>query len=232
MNRFLISILAPLLMLGPTTALAETELTFNRISFNDSATREVENDLMVVVLFAQEEGPNAVQPAEQVNRAMDWALALAKESAEIKAQTLGYRSSAIYKDARIRGWRVRQSLQLESADSQALGGLAGRLQERLQIESIGYQVSDQRRRQVVAELTTDALGRFTERAKAVAETLGRRSYRLVRLNLNDNQAPPVPIMRGMVAEAQAGAVPAPARIEAGTQRITVTVNGEIELSDD
>lgn len=232
MTRILISLLLTLSALGPITATAETEATYNRVSFQDSATREVENDRMVAVLFAQAEGPNAVQPADEVNRAMDWALALAADDPVIEAQTLGYRSSAIYKDARIRGWRVRQSVRLESGDSRTLGDLAGRLQERLQIESIGYQISEERRREVTAELTKEALERFGVRASAVTKALGRRDYRLVRLNINDNQAPPVPVMRAMVAEARAGAMPAPARIDAGTQRVTVNVDGEIELSED
>ena len=70
-----------------------------------------------------------------------------------------------------------------------------------------------------------------ERAAQIADALGRRSYRLVRVTINDGQQRPVPMARAMLAEA-ADFSPAPARLEAGTQDLSVTVNGEIELSED
>ena len=91
------------------TAYAETPPQYNRVSLNGSAQAEVENDLLVAVLFAQAEDSGATKPADAVNRAMDWAVSLTKSHPEVKVQTLGYRTQAIYSKNHIRGWRVSQS---------------------------------------------------------------------------------------------------------------------------
>ena len=69
-----------------------------------------------------------------------------------------------------------------------------------------------------------ALARFQARAERVAKAMGRRSYRLVQIHINDGHHRPMPVARGMMLEAKADV--APAHIEAGTQTLSVTVNGE------
>ena len=203
---------------------------YNRVSLNESAQMEVENDLLVAVLFAQAEGRDSVAPADEVNRQIDWAVNVAKSHTEVKVQTLGYRSSAIYSKNSIRGWRVNQSLRLESRDARVLGDLVAQLQQQLKVQSIGYRVSDEQRRRHLDGLTAEALSRFRARAQHIAESLGRSGYRVVRLNINDSRNNPMPVARGMMMEAAADHKVAPARIEAGTRQMTVSVNGEIELN--
>lgn len=222
------------LILSVTQASAHTEPpVYNRVNLNESAETEVENDLLVAVLYAQAEGRDAAAPADEVNRKIERAIALAKQHAEIKVQTLSYGTHPIYSKNNIRGWRVNQQLRLESRNAKLLGDVIGELQSDLQVQSIGYEVSTQQRRAQLDTLTGEALRNFEQRAKAVSKALGRSGYRIVRLNINDGRHDgPVPIARGMMMEAQADlAVAAPA-LEAGTQRMTVSVTGEIELSDD
>ena len=230
MNPHLILALALALATGGALSQPESP-QYNRVSLNESAQLEVDNDLLVAVLFAQAEGRDAAAPADQVNRTMDWAVNLAKSHPGVKVQTLGYRSNAISNKGNIRGWRVNQSLRLESRDSRDLGDLIASLQEQLQVQSIGYQVSEEQRRQHLDSLTKQALARFQARADHIAKSLGRKAYRLVRININDGRHSPVPVGRGMLMEASADSGVAPARIEAGTQTMTISINGEIELSD-
>ncbi len=204
---------------------------YNRVNLNESAQLEVDNDLLVAVLFAQAEGRDAAAPADQVNQTMDWAVNLAKSHPGVKVQTLGYRSNPISNKGNIRGWRVNQSLRLESRDSRELGDLIASLQEQLQVQSIGYQVSEEQRRQHLDGLTKQALTRFQARADHIAKSLGRKAYRLVRININDGHHSPMPVARGMMMEASSDSGVAPARIEAGTQTMTISINGEIELSE-
>ncbi|MGB5453399.1 MAG: SIMPL domain-containing protein [Sedimenticolaceae bacterium] len=204
---------------------------YNRVSLNESAQIEVDNDLLVVVMFAQAEGRDAAAPADEVNRRMDWAVNMAKSHPEVKVQTLGYQTSPLYNKSTIRGWRVNQSLRLESRDGRLLGDLVGRLQEQLQVQSIAYQVSEGQRREQLDGLTAQALARFQDRAAHIAKTLGRSGYRVVRININDGRHSPMPIARGMMMEASADVAVAPPRLEAGTQQMSVSINGEIELSE-
>ncbi|MGB5649507.1 MAG: SIMPL domain-containing protein, partial [Sedimenticolaceae bacterium] len=204
---------------------------YNRVSLNESAQIEVDNDLLVVVMFAQAEGRDAAAPADEVNRRMDWAVNMAKSHPEVKVQTLGYQTSPLYNKSTIRGWRVNQSLRLECRDGRLLGDLVGRLQEQLQVQSIAYQVSEGQRREQLDGLTAQALARFQDRAAHIAKTLGRSGYRVVRININDGRHSPMPIARGMMMEASADVAVAPPRLEAGTQQMSVSINGEIELSE-
>lgn len=230
MRYLLITALALVLPITPTFADAEP-LRYNRVHLDESAQIDIDNDLMVVVMFAQAEGRDATAPADDVNRRIDWAVNLVKSHPGIKVQTLGYTTSAIYNKEVIRGWRVNQSLRFEGSDSREIGDLIARLQEQLQVQSIGYQVSEEQRRIHLDALTAEALKRFQARARHIAGSLGRKDFRLVQLHVNANRVSPMPVARGMMFESAKADV-APARIEAGTQQMTVSVNGEIELSDD
>jgi len=225
-------ILALIFTLFSGSTLAHSEKPqYNRVSLNESAQTEVDNDLLVAVLFAQAEGGDAAAPADEVNRMMDWAVTMAKSHAGVKVQTLGYRSNAIYNKGNIRGWRVNQSLRLESRDSRELGDLIARLQDQLKVQSIGYQVSEEQRRKHLDGLTEEALARFRDRAMHIAKSLGRSGYRVVRININDSRHNPMPVARGMMMEASADNRVAPATIELGTQQMTISINGEIELDE-
>lgn len=216
---------------SPTHAQTETPPTYDRVTLTVSAEAEVENDLLVAVLFAQAEGREAAAPADEVNRIMDWAVSLSRSHPEVKVQTLGYRTQPVYNKNNIRAWRVNQSLRLEARDGRLLGDLVAKLQEQLQLQSIGYELSSDQRRTHLDELTDAAMQRFQERARHIAKSLGRGGYRIVRVNINDGYRGPAPIARGMMMEAAAADVSvAPARIEAGTQQVTVSINAEIELN--
>jgi predicted secreted protein len=207
-------------------------LAYNRVSLDVSAEQAVENDRLVVILTAQAEGRDATEPADEVNRQMDWAVNVARSMQAEVVQTLGYRTQPIYDEQRIRGWRVSQSLRLESDDSRLVGDLIARLQEQLHVQSLTYEVSPQARRTHVDRLTEEALVRFRERAEAISKAVGRSGYRIVRLQINDGHDRPVPMAGTMMMQAvRADAAVAPARIEAGTQTLQVTINGEIELND-
>ncbi len=214
-----------------TAATAQPEApVYNRVNLSESAHAEIANDRLVVIMSAQAEGADAATPADEVNRMMDWAMSMLKDLPEVKVQTLDYRSNAIHDKQTIRGWRVKQSLRMEGSDNRLLGDLVGMLQGQLQVQSIGYQVSDERRRERLEGLTREALERFQARARHIAESLGRDGYRIVRIHIRDGQQVPVPVARGMLAEASTAV--ASARLEAGTQQMSVSVNGEIELTEE
>jgi predicted secreted protein len=228
----LITGLFTLLMFTGTLLAADEPLPYNRISLDASAQAEVENDQLVAVLTAQAEGRDAATPADEINRQMDWAINVARSVPQVTAQTLGYSSQPIYDKQRIRGWRVSQSLRLQSDDATVMGDLVARLQEQLRVQSLSYQVSSGMRRQHIDSLTQEALQRFQQRAAAIAKALDRSGYRLVRLQVNDGHHRPAPMMRSVMMEtASSDGAPAPARIEAGTQTLRVTINGEIELTE-
>lgn len=220
-----------LLLSLPVLTFADTP-TFDRVSLSENASTEVQNDQMVAVLFAEYEGRDATPLADRVNRDIADALGLAGKTPGIEVRTQDYQTRPVYdKEGKIRAWRVRQSIRLQSTEGKALGDLLGTLQERLKLQSVAYQVSPQQRRKHIDAVIQTALKRFQERAQLVADAFGRPHWRLVRLSINDGGPRPVPLMRAnlMSEAAMKGAAPVP--LEAGTATLEVSVNGEIELTD-
>ncbi|GAB4510618.1 MAG: SIMPL domain-containing protein [Sulfuricaulis sp.] len=214
-----------LVMTGPATA-AEEAPRYNQIQFQVERTRAVDNDRMHAVLGTTAEDDNAARLADQINRTMDWALKTAKTKTKIEARTGGYRTHPVYDKDKIRRWRATQELILEGSDFAELGNLIGQLQERLQVTSINFSVSAERRRTVEDELITQALDAFKQRAELVRKQFAAKGYRIVDISINTGGGGPVPIMRGLAMEAASVAPPA---LEAGTSTLNVSVGGAIEL---
>ena len=94
--------------------------TFDRVSFQVSASEEIANDILVAVMYQERDGQKPSTIADEVNRDITWAVELAKRAQGIKVQTLGYHQQPQYRNQSLVGWTVRQSILLESADTQAL----------------------------------------------------------------------------------------------------------------
>jgi predicted secreted protein len=223
---------ALILLLIPTLGQSDTEpLTYNRISFTEEAGTEVENDLLVAVMSVEREGSRSDLLAAEVNRIIESAVQKVKPVSEIKLQTLSYRTHAIYKKSEIRGWRVHQSMRLESRDSKLLGKVIADLQKTLNVQSINYQISDERRRQHTDRLIEQALERFQSRAAKITQALGKIGHRIVKISVNTGQPKTIPRYGQMRAKSMSIKDSSPVQIEAGTQRLNVTLDGEIELLD-
>jgi predicted secreted protein len=224
---YLLFLLMVMVSIAPAFA-HETPLTYNRINLSASAGKEVENDTLVAMLYAQREGNDASQLAEQVNKLIKSAVAKAKQTAGVKVQTQGYSTNPIYRKQVLTGWRVRQSIRLESKDSAALSKLIGDLQKNLSVSSISYTVSPERRKEVEGELISKGIAAFTQRAQQVTKDLGRKEYRLVEMQVNTSGiAPRQNLTRGMAMEMKAAGAPT---LEAGTQRVEVHISGTIEMA--
>jgi predicted secreted protein len=204
-------------------------LTYDRLNFSVSVQEEVANDTVRAVLYALREGSEAGRLADEVNEEIGWAVARAKEEPAIKVETGDYQTFPVYSKQTLTGWRVRQSISLETQDAAALSGLLGQLQPRLAIQSIDHTISPERRQDVEKRLITAALARFTERAQMVTEQLERAEYRIVTLDIDTGADSPMrPIARSSMMLAAEASV-TPPTLEAGTNTLTVTVRGTIEL---
>lgn len=213
------------------TVHAEQPLTYDRVSFGVTAAKEVPNDTLTAVLYAEQEGQNTAELANKVNEAITWALDTAKQAAGVESRTLDYTTQPVYdNNGKVSAWRVRQDIQLKSQDNKALSGLLGTLQEKLRIGSISYGVSPALQDATTKELIDQALKNFKERAEQLKGGIGRNEYRVVRLDVQagtDFGDPPMPMMR-MAAEA--AAAPAPPTLEGGKRTLQVNIQAEIELS--
>ena len=218
-----------LLTLLATAVSADQPLTYDRITLSVSAGREVDNDTLVGVLYAQQEGTNPSRLASEVNRAVGLAVERAKQIPQIKVQTLDYSTTPVYRKQTLSGWQVRQSLRLESREGAALSALIGELQAALAVSSITYTISPERMQGTEDELIAAAISQFSSRAQLIAKEMGRSGYRLVQMNINTPGQAPAPIRaRGMVMAMQEDA--APPSLEAGSRRVEVEIHATIELT--
>ena len=216
------------LLLSMPLQAADDNLHYDQINLTAEASQETDNDTLVAVLSAQQEGSDPAVLGDSVNRTINEAVEAAKQVPGIKLQTLGYQTSPRYQQQRLIGWRVKQSLRLQSTDGEKLSQLISRLQSKLALESISYSVSDERRRLAEEHLITEALAAFQQRAQLVTERLGRKTYRLVEMQIHTSSQPihPVRMRASMMSMDESAASPS---LEAGTQTLRVEINGRIEL---
>jgi len=211
-------------------ALAQTDKTYDRVDFTVTAEREIENDTLIAVVFAEVEDSDQADAANGVNQAIEWAAGRARRVDGIELETMRYTTRPVYapNSRRIVNWIARQSLRLESEDAEALSTLLGELQTRVAIESMTQELSREARVAIEDELIAEALDNFKRRAELVTREMGRPGYRLMFININSGGvviAGARARMSGFAADAEM----ASPGIEAGMQTLTVSVNGAIEL---
>jgi predicted secreted protein len=202
---------------------------YDRIELHSTASAEVENDTLIAVLYAQKEGNEPLQLSNSVNQLISQAVKEAKGKEGIKVQTLGYQTSPIYQQKRLTGWRVRQSIRLQSMHSDRLSELLNKLQSSLALDSISYSISPAQREKVEESLTLQAIDAFRKRADLVTKQFGRKAYRLVKMQIaaSDRSVRPFPRRASMMA--MGGAAEAAPTLEAGSQTVQVEITGTIEL---
>lgn len=205
----------------------DDETHYDRIHLSVSATAQLENDTMVATVSAQEEGSQAAELSAMVNQRIRNALELVKKHPQIKHQTNAYSSNPIYNNNKISGWRVSQSLRLESSNMALMSDVLGELQADLALQSMQFAVSPASKNKQDEILIDEALEAFSKRAQQVVKKLERRNYKIVDINISTIGARgvrPQYQMRAMAMDAESS----PA-ISAGEQTVTVTVSGNIEL---
>lgn len=225
-------LLTILLLFSAGHSVAE-EISYNHVSFSVSAEKEVENDVLTAVLFASQTGQDTAMLADTVNKDITWAMDIAKQQEAVESRTLSYITSPVYKNNRVDGWQVRQSIELKSKDSRVLSGLLGELQQKLRVQSIDYSLSDEARKATEETLISEALAGFKNRAAQVQANMQRAEYRVVQLDIQTGGHMPQPMFRAVRAESMmmADAAPAAPSLDAGKQTVQVGVSARIELSE-
>ncbi len=217
----------PLLMLPVIAAGHEPVDHYDRVQLSAAAQAQVDNDTVVATLYAQEEGSDTAQLAAIVNDRINAAIALVKQHKAIKIRTSGYTTSPVHHKSKITGWRVRQTLRLETQEMTLMSSVLGSLQQTLALQGLNFTVSPELKNATDDELIVQALKVFDQRANLVTGQLGRKNYRIVDINVSTTARPyQRPLYDSAVMAASKVAAPV---LEAGEQTLQVTVSGQIEL---
>lgn len=206
---------------------AENPPAYDRVELSVTEEGEVRNDIVSAVVYRELQGPAIAPLAAEVNQSIGAAVDRIKQIPEITVETLDYQTFPVYdKEGRFTGWRVRQSIRLESKDITKLGNVLGELQQQqLALGSLDYSVSPELLRDIEDTLITEALRSFEQRADLIANDLKRAGYRLVSIRV-DTGPPPIAFRYAPALPAEAAAPPP---IEPGKRQVQVTVSGTIEL---
>jgi len=205
----------------------------DQVSFQVEVGRDVGNDRVVAILIATAEDRKPAALADTINTDMAWALEQVRAGRQVTSRSGNYQTYPVYGDDRkIVRWRGRQELQLEARDVDNLSQLVGVLQSRLQMQSLQFSVSPERRSQVENELIEQALKAYQARAEIVRTSLGADSYRLLDISIHTgSQRPVMPMRAEAVVSTSRSSVNSPA-LEQGTSRVNVQVGGSIRLMRD
>lgn len=225
--KILLTAAAAFIIATAAPASGDDQIQFNIVNLQAEQSRQVDNDVMVVIMQAAAQKNSSAEAGKAVNEMMVRADRVISDNDRVTHQTMNYQTRPVYHDRVVTGWTVSQQLRLQSEDFQALTAMVGTLQEELQVISMQFEVSEQKRKTEIDTLIVEALDAFNAKADLITRTMKARDYRLVAVSIDENGRPVA--YRGMV-QAEAMAVrAAPPQVEAGDSRVLVRISGSIQL---
>ena len=216
----------------PAFAQQAESLNYNIVNIQADAARQVSNDEMNAVLYIEKSNKQPAELAAQINQLMSQAVNTARKYPNVKIKTGSQTTYPIYdNDSRkLKEWRGRAEIRLESTDFKAASQLVSELQQNFQTQSINFSVSDAQRKKVESELMIEASKNFQQRAQTLSQAWNKSGYNLVNLNLNASNygGQPVPRMAMMKAASADYAMPEQ-EMAGGESKIAVNANGTIQF---
>lgn len=207
MTRTSIILAATTLLLAAAPAFAQPAISGTKLVLAETVAREVEQDTLVAILTARAGGATAAEAQGAVNALMTAAVEQARGAPSVRRATGGYRMTHERdRDGRTRGWVAEQDLRLTGREAAPLLELAGALQTKgFLAGGLSYVLSNEARKAVEAELTTEALAALRARAERVAEAMAMRldAIETVRLGSVDHMPGPRPMMMARAGEPNA-----------------------------
>lgn len=199
------------------------------VSLSARASRAVQNDTASASLFVEREDSDAAKASEAVTLQVNKAHAALKDFPELKVKTAGHQAYPIWDKNRITRWRVRHELLVEAADFKALSKAIGAVQPYVQLGGIQFSVSARLRETTESQLIQEASAAFQRRADLVRQSFGAKAYRIKEIAVQpDEPSHIVPMARAQMAMATAEATPP--MLEGGSNEISLTVSGSVELT--
>ncbi|MBF7682690.1 SIMPL domain-containing protein [Acinetobacter sp. B5B] len=220
-----------LMLAAPAFSAENTTINYNMVNLQAEASKEVNNDQMMAVMYIEKSHAQTNVLTNQINQAMNQATAIGQKYPEIKMETGQQSTYPIYDNdsQKLKEWRSRAEVRLKSTDFKAMSQIINQLQNTFQTESIQFNVSDQQRQLVENELMTTASQNFQKRAQLISQTWQKSKYRLVNLDLRGNEQSFIQ-PRMLMASSKMMSASAPVQnFNAGDSKVTVTASGTIQL---
>lgn len=216
---------------APAFAQDNHVLNYNVLNIQAEASRKISNDEMTAVLYIEKTNKQPAQLSSEINQLMTQAVNTAKKYTQIKVETGSQSTYPIYDNdnRKVKEWRGRAEIRLESKDFKAASQLISELQQNFLTQSINFNVSDNQRKKVENELMIEASKNFQQRAKSLAQAWNKPSYQLINLNLNTNSYTNRVVPRMAMLKASSSDAMPEQEMVSGESQITVNANGSIQL---
>ncbi|MEI6548270.1 MAG: SIMPL domain-containing protein [Burkholderiales bacterium] len=221
-------------LMGTQPAMAaSTPTSTPTLQLDAMASATIANDEMVVVLAVERDGQQIATLNEAVVSQLNAAIAEARRVDGVRAR-LGSLSTYpnVTREGKPNGWKVRGELVLASRMLEQLSQLTGRLAEKMQLASVSFQLSSERRRTEENRLLSEAAKSFQNKATQAATAFGFKSYQIRELSLRPGgnfQPRPVYMSRSAEAMPMAASAPPPVPTDGGESEVVVSVSGTVDL---
>lgn len=208
-----------------------------------SATEQVDlkQDLLQASLRIEVDGKDPKKVQDEINKAMQKAIAETKDIKEVKTSTGQYNLYSYDPNpnpqpkTNIRNyqWKGSQTIDLQSKDQAKLLQLTGKIQELgFAMNGLNYTLSPEQSEAYRDNLMTAALKKIQTKADLAAKALGKGSYDIVEVNV-DGAGPiqPMPVMyktARMEMASDAAGMAAPVA-QAGEQTVSLSVTARVVL---
>ena len=209
-----------------------TETPQNVVSLQSTGTVEVQQDLLMISMNTNKDGPDAAVVQTQLKTALDAALAEAKKTVlpgQMDVRTSAFSMYPRYsREGKINGWQGSTELVLEGRDFARISAAAGKINS-LTLGQVSFGLSREARAKVEAEAQAQAIDRFKAKASEISKNFGFFGYtiREVAVNANDQGFAPRGRMEMMQAKSMSSDAPVP--VEAGRSSVVVNVNGSVQM---
>ena len=205
------------------------------VTMTGAAEIEVPNDEAVVSLYLEVQEPDLVRSQSQINRRVaEGVAAIRRADPKAQVETSGYGSYPVYQPGAARkiiGWRVRQSVNVRTAELAELPKTIAAGQQQLALGGLDFRLSRAARERVEGELIQRALANLNAKVAAAAQALNvpASRQRVEELNFGapGGGRPPMPMAR-IAAAAPAEAVAEP-QVDAGRSLQQVTVSARVRF---
>jgi predicted secreted protein len=204
------------------------------LSLNASASAEVPNDTLSVILSARRDGPDAQAVQQALKQALDTALGEARKSArpgQVEVRTGNFSLYPRYAPkGGINGWQGTAELIIEGKDITTIAQLAGRLPT-MTVQRLGWGLSKEAREKVEGEVAAQAVARFRSKAGELSRHFGYGGYTVREVNVAGNEMGPGPVpMMARAAMAQQEAADSALPVEPGKGTVMVNVSGSVQMT--
>ncbi len=202
------------------------------LNLSASAVQQASQDWLRVVVRTTLDGADAMGVQRQLKKALDEALQQLGQQVQprqLEVSTGAFGVQPRYSDkGRVIGWQGQADLVIEGRDFARIAQAVAQV-PRMPVESAQFSLSREGRQKLEAEVQSQAVQNFRQRAQALARDFGFAGYTLRQVNVSSAERPEPVAQARMMVTADAAPAPSPIPLVAGKDEVRITVSGSIQL---